>query len=296
MPDFPQIGGATPAEVWAYATRRITNIDDARAAKIDNLDQTISQVKADILVEPATDKIDGSQIDASVASRSSHAPGDILLVPAEKIDAVKLDATIASRAPASEYDAELDVVVSSRAPAAEYDIEMAHLDADISSRSSHAPGAIWTEATRTITALTGTPRTDLIGEDASFEAATGRPAKIPRLDNIPAYETPVESSILMDGSEQILVSKEDNKIGLLDGYVDLSSMDTDDVIVIRQSMQVKAEGTYVKYAEETYSGPQTIPLLHIVTKTAKDKIKVTAEQTNVAYKTLDVQFYRRVQG
>ena len=72
----------------------------------------------------------------------------------------------------------------------------------------------------------------------------------------------------MDGSEQVLVSKEDDKIGVLDGYVDLTTMDTDDVIVIRQFMQVKAAGAYVKYAEESYSGPQTIPLLHIITKTA----------------------------
>ncbi|MBA7490877.1 hypothetical protein ES702_01420 [subsurface metagenome] len=191
----------------------------------------------------------------------------------------------------------LDATVSSRAPSSEYDTEMAHLDADISTRSSHNASAIWAEATRTITALTGTPRTDLIGEDADFEAATGRPAKIARLDNIPAYETPVEDSILMDGSEQVLVAKEDNKIGVLDGYVDLSTMDTDDEIVIRQSMQVKAAGAYVKYAEETYVGPQTIPLLHIVTKTAKDKIKITAEQTAIGtYRTLDVQFYRRLQA
>jgi len=267
MPDFPSPagGGATAAEVWAYATRGLSTPGDYKA--------------------------DVTNLDVAVSTRAPEAGGNLAAVKG------KTDNLPALPAPANEYDAELDAAISTRAPSGEYNTEMAHLDVDVSSRSSHAPGAIWAEATRTLTALTGTPRTDLIGEDASFEAATGRPAKILRLDNIPAYESPVEASILMDGSEQVLVSKEDDKIGVLDGYVDLTTMAADDVIVIRQSMQVKAAGAYVKYAEETYSGPQTIPLLHIVTKTAKDKIKVTAEQTGIGtYRTLDVQFYRRLQA
>jgi len=58
-------------------------------------------------------------------------------------------------------------------------------------------------------------------------------------------------------------------------------------------MQVKAAGTYVKYAEETYTGAQSIPLLFLTTKSGKDKIKVTAQQTAGTNRTLDVQFYRR---
>jgi len=168
------------------------------------------------------------------------------------------------------------------------------LDAAISSRSSHSAADVWGVATRTITALTGTPRSDLLGEDATFEAGVGaRKARIDRLDNIPAFETPVETSIAMDGTEKILVEKTDNKLGLLDGYVDLTPMASGDTIVVREYMQVKAAGAYVKYAEETYTGAQTIPLLHVVTKPAKDKIKVSAQQTGGTNRTLDVQFYRR---
>ncbi|MBU1173034.1 MAG: hypothetical protein KKD44_26020 [Proteobacteria bacterium] len=295
MPDFPAPpgGGATAAQVWAYATRELSGLTGtprtdllgedatfeagvgARKAKIDNVDQAISAVKTDILVDPVTDKIDGSQIDASIAGR----------------------------APANEYDTELDVAISTRATQAQILSDAtpflgANLDAAISSRSSHAAAAIWAEAARTLTGLTGTPRTDLLGEDASFEAATGRPAKIPRLDNIPAYETPVEATITLTGpaTEDVLVEKLDNKIGLLDGYADLTPMGASDTVVIRQYMQVKAAGTYVKYAEETYSAAQTIPLLHIITKTAKDKIKVTAERTAGTVASLDVQFYRRLQA
>jgi len=249
MPDFPSPagGGATAAEVWAYATRGLSTPGDYKA--------------------------DVTNLDVAVSTRSPETGGNVAAIKGKT-----------------------DNLPASPAPANEYDTEMAHLDADVSSRSSHAPGAIWLEATRTITALTGTPRTDLIGEDASFEAATGRPAKIPRLDNIPAYETPVEASIVMTGLEVVLVEKTDDKIGVLDGYVDLSTMEAGDTIVIRQFMQVKAAGAYVKYAEESYDGVQTIPLLHVVTKTAKDKIKVTAEQTGGTNRTLDVQFYRRLQA
>lgn len=169
-----------------------------------------------------------------------------------------------------------------------------NVDAAITSRSSHAAADIWAVVTRELTGITGTPRTDIIGENASFEVATGRPAKIARLDNIPAFETPVETSVVMDGTEKVLVEKTDDKLGLLEGYIDLTPMASGDTIVIRQSMQIKAAGAYVKYAEETYADAQTIPLLHIITKTAKDKIKVTAQQTGGTNRTLDVQFYRRL--
>lgn len=169
-----------------------------------------------------------------------------------------------------------------------------YLDVAISSRSSHAAAAIWAVGTRELSGLTGTPRTDLIGENASFEAATGRPAKIPRLDSMPALETPVEQSIAMDGTEKVLVEKTDNKFGFLDGYVDLTPMQAGDTIVVRESMQIKSGGSYVKYAEETYNDVQSIPLLHVTTKPARYQIKVTAQQTAGTNRTLDVEFYRRV--
>jgi len=228
-PDFPSSagGGATAAQVWAYATRELTGLTGT----------------------PRTDLIGANE------SLDTHG---YTTVRAGKLD---------------------------------------QLDAAISSRSSHAAADIWAVVTRQLTAITGQPRTDLMGEDASFEAGTGvRKARIDRLANIPAFETPVEASILMDGTEKILVEKTDNKIGLLDGYCDLTPMVGVDSIVIRQYMQVKAAGAYAKYAEETYTGAQTIPLLHVVTKTAKDKIKVTAQQTAGTNRTLDVQFYRQLQA
>ena len=158
-----------------------------------------------------------------------------------------------------------------------------------------APGAsageVWTYGARQLTGITGTPRTDLLGEDASFEAGAG--VRKQRIDKTPAFEAPIEQSILMDGTELVLAEKTDDKMGLLDGYVDLTPMQAGDTIVVREYMKVKAAGAYVKYAEETYSGVQSIALMHITTKPAKTSIKVTAEQTGGTFRTLDVQFFRR---
>jgi len=156
-----------------------------------------------------------------------------------------------------------------------------------------ADNALWANATRTLTNITGAPRTDLLGEDATFEAGTG--TRKARLDSIPAFETRVETSIAMDGTEKTLVEKTDDKMGLLDGFVDLTPMQAGDTIVVREYMTVKAAGSYAKYAEETYSGVQSIPLLYIQTKTSARSIKVTAQQTAGTNRTLDVQFFRRKQ-
>jgi hypothetical protein len=106
------------------------------------------------------------------------------------------------------------------------------------------------------------------------------------------FETPVEATITMDGTEKVLVEKTDGVVALLEGYVDLSNMAGGDTIIIRQYMKIKTGGDYVKYAEETYIGAQAIPLVHISAKPANIAIKVTAEQTAGVNRSLDCQFGR----
>jgi hypothetical protein len=110
--------------------------------------------------------------------------------------------------------------------------------------------------------------------------------------NSPIFEAPVDASIIMDGTEQVLLEKTDGVIALVDGYVDLSNMAGGDTIVIRQYMKVKTGGAYVKYADETYVGAQAIPLIYISAKPASIAIKVTAEQTAGVNRSLDCQFGR----
>jgi len=168
-----------------------------------------------------------------------------------------------------------------------------NLDAAISTRSSHSAADVWGVVTRTLTGITGTPRSDLLGEDATFAAAAGaRIADLDRVKDIPRFEAVTEASIAMDGTEKTLVEKTDTLQAFLEGDIDLTPMQAGDTIVVRQYMKIKAGGSYAKYAEESYTGVQTLPLLHIVTKINKRSIKVTAQQTAGTNRTLDASFHR----
>ncbi|MBA7661887.1 hypothetical protein ES703_69907 [subsurface metagenome] len=237
---------------------------------------TLAEIEASaILAKAAAQTSIETKVDG-VKTKTDPLPAD----PASESGAIKTETAA--------IKAKTDPLPAAPAPADEYDTEMARLDVDLSSRSEHDPAAIWTEASRALT----TPA-DYKANVSALALESGG-----KLDKIPGYEAPVEASILMIMDTEVnLVEKTDNKIGILDGYVDLTPMAAEDTVVIRQSMQIKAEGAYVQYAEDTYSDVQTLnPLLHIITKTAKDKIKVTAEQTAGAVKTFDVQFYRRLQA
>jgi hypothetical protein len=147
-----------------------------------------------------------------------------------------------------------------------------------------------------LTSLAGQPRIDILGEDASFEAGTGtRKSRIDRLDKIEAFDDPIEGSVAMDGTEKNVVLDEvtGNPSRFLEGYIDLTPMASGDTIVIRQYMKIASGGNYIKYAEETYSGAQTLPLLYITTKSGKYGIKITAQQTDGTNRTLSFQFFRR---
>ena len=257
-PDFPAVGGATAAQVWAYATRAIT---DKAGFTISGTKQTLD----------ALNDITSASIWA-VATRALTDKVDFALTTAEKGAIVDLN---------------WDELASGHVGAGSLG---KRLDADMSTRSSHAAADVWAVAARTITALTGQPRTDIVGSDASFEAATGRPAK---LDDIPYFEAVVEGSLLMTGVEQTLVEKTDDKAGLLEGMINLTPMTATETCVVREYMQVLSTGAYAKYAEETYSGAQTIPLLQLLTRISTHDIKVTIQQTAGTYKTLEYSFVRR---
>jgi hypothetical protein len=155
-----------------------------------------------------------------------------------------------------------------------------------------ADNNIWANATRTITGLTGQPRTDLLGEDASLEAGTGtRKAKI---DSLLGTVTEVEGTVTLTGSEQTLISTSDNKSHVVTGQIDLSNMASGDTVEVIQYMMVKSGGTFRAYADEVYTGAQTLPLLNINTKKGKYGVKVTIKQTGGTYRTVDYLFEKEM--
>jgi len=167
-----------------------------------------------------------------------------------------------------------------------------NLDVAVSTRSSHTVADIWAYTTRTLTGFTGQPRIDLLGEDASFEAGTGARKSV--LDRILAPTAPIEGTLTADGTEQTVVEATGTLEFNLDGYIDLSNLASGDTVVIREYMMIKSGGGYVKYAEESYSGVQSIPLLHIVTKPARYGLKITLQQTAGTYRSFDYQFFKRI--
>lgn len=171
-----------------------------------------------------------------------------------------------------------------------------NLDVPVSTRSTLTASEVWGHATRTLTGFTGQPRIDLLGEDASFEAGTGaRKSLIDRLASMEAFDTPIEGSVVMDGSEKVVILDEvsGNPQRFLEGYIDLSPLASGDTIVIRQYIKISPTGGYIKYAEETYSDAQSLPLLYVVTKPGRYGIRITAQQTSGTYRTLSYQFFRR---
>jgi len=179
---------------------------------------------------------------------------------------------------------------------------------------------VWAHATRKLTGMDGQPRTDLMGEDASFEAGTGtRKARIDaaistrapeaggnlaavktRVDAQLVDETPTEGTLTTNLTEQTLVEKDftaSPKVCHLEGLVDLSNMQVGDTITIRQYMQIKPAGAYGKYAEESYTSIQSLPMLAVVTRWARYKIKVTLQQTaGIGGKACDYQFFTKKQA
>lgn len=95
-----------------------------------------------------------------------------------------------------------------------------------------------------------------------------------------------EGNLHADGSEQVLV--EYTEAGRVSGYVDLSDMQLGNKIIIRQYLMVN--GSYQKYAEETYENSQNIPIIYITPKETDKGLKVTLQQTAGFMRGYDYRF------
>lgn len=194
----------------------------------------------------------------SLNSDTANAIRDAILSDANKIAGARIDTAVSSRAPASEYNSALAVIdsdVLSRAPGGEYDTE---LDVPVSSRA------------------------------AASEYTAGRAAK---MDKIQDFLEEAFGTITANGTEQT-VKEILNTVNKLHCFVDLTLMAAGDVLVVRQYMKIKAAGSPVKYAEETYSGAQTLPMLYIVTKPAKYGIKIALQQTGGTNRDYDWETFQ----
>jgi hypothetical protein len=117
------------------------------------------------------------------------------------------------------------------------------------------------------------------------------PEKTISLVVYPAKTAPLKKGTLIaDGTEQTLL--EFVGVGVVSGHIDLQNMEEGDVVIIRQYIKVKEDGEYKKYAEETYTGIQELPVIYITPKAVDIAMKITLQQTSGTYKSFDYNFIR----
>lgn len=185
----------------------------------------------------------------SLNSDAANAIRDAILSDATKIPGANVDAAISGvkaktdLLPTDPADQSLlEAEIATRAPAGEYNTQ---LDAAVSSRA------------------------------AAAEYTAARAAK---MDSIQQFIQEASGTLSATGAEDT-VKQIDDTVNQLHCFIDLTLMQAGDTVVVRQYMKVKSGGTFVKYAEETYSDAQTLPMLYVVTKPANYGIKITLEQT-----------------
>lgn len=104
------------------------------------------------------------------------------------------------------------------------------------------------------------------------------------------FETVKSGNIKANGTEQTLL--EYTEVARIMGYIDLQHMEAGDSVVIRQYLKVKPGSSYGKYAGETYSGVQSVPIIYLTPKETDQGMKITIEQTAGPLKSFAFNFIR----
>lgn len=152
---------------------------------------------------------------------------------------------------------------------------------------------VWEYTARELTRIRGIPRTDLMGEDADFEAGVGaRKSRIDatissRLDGLSEVGS---GSIVADGTEQELVS--DVGFGIYFGLVSLHQMGGADIVEISLYGRTSAGGSWRRYQKMPYTRAQADPLVHFLMKVMRHGFRVTLRQVKGTMRTFDYAFYR----
>lgn len=98
-------------------------------------------------------------------------------------------------------------------------------------------------------------------------------------------------STTMDGTEQVLF--ESTELGEYSGYIFLHRMETGDTIVIRVYIRNVEDGNYYPWLEDAFTGKQKCPAVRMEPIIGKTGIRVTAQQTAGAYRTIDHMWFKR---
>jgi len=95
----------------------------------------------------------------------------------------------------------------------------------------------------------------------------------------------------MDGTEQIIFINEE--LGEFSGYVFLDKMEAGDTIKIRCYIKDHEDSVYKKTSDDSFSGVQALPAVHVKPILGKVGIKITAQQTAGSYRNITHQWFKR---
>lgn len=236
---------------------------------------TAAEVAAAILVDPA-DKIEAHNIDGLISTRA-------------------LDSTVAKSATALSNATWTD-------PKAGYLTGNVALDSTVAKEAGNVAtvmaktniigASVALEGGGNLATVMG--KTNNIGASVALESAGNLAAVKTRTDLSLVAVTPTEVSILLDATDKTLVEITDVKVAEVEAWLDLTPMAGGDTIIVKYSRKAKVAGAYGIYAQETYTGIQTMPMVKLMGAKIYRDIKISAQQTAGGYKTLDIQVIRTV--
>lgn len=286
MPDFPKGVTLSVAEiadsVWAHATRILTNLDDTRAAKVDNLDALLSTrlPTTDFdarLPDARATKIDN--VDALISSRSSHVAADIWGVAARTITELK-------GIPRSDLLGEdLDFEAGAGARKAKIDNVLAL--ADFNTRLSEARAA---NLDASIASRLASGDFDLRLPQTTVDIINSVPVVLADVEGTASFLTTDDYPKTVE-----LVKHELGTFFFVEGIVDLSANVAGETVTVTEALSLVTPVDYKEYASESYTGTQTLPALYILTKSAKHglRVQMTMETAPAADREYPYQFFAR---
>lgn len=98
-------------------------------------------------------------------------------------------------------------------------------------------------------------------------------------------------SLTATGAENTVVEYEENETFKVQGWINLKNMVAGDTVTIRQYFQTSLETELTLFAQRTYKGVQSQPLIHVTPREILKKVKVTLQQTSGTLKTFPYEFY-----
>lgn len=89
-------------------------------------------------------------------------------------------------------------------------------------------------------------------------------------------------TLTADGTEQVVDTLEPGVPGFVFWYVDLSSLDDGDEVIVRERIDLDDDGTYELFTVSKYAGPQDRPMINQSSNLltlSNVPVRVTLEQT-----------------